>query len=158
MELPSGSGAPTEPDWVFWKDFSKYNTLPRARTGVGSFTIDLMAADRELGPEDNNTREREEEEVVVLEEEEPLTIVGQRTQSASVGKKRKAQQVDGMELMGEVRKMLVEETAKTPQDLMIRSILDGMQALLMGVTDVRFLRRISSEVLAYTEEVIDQYL
>lgn len=54
MEMPSGSGSSGEPDWVFWKDFSKYNNLPRNREPVGSFTKDLLTNSRKLEPEDNH--------------------------------------------------------------------------------------------------------
>lgn len=65
--MPSGSGAADEPDWEFWKDFSKYNNLPRNRKPVGSFTVDIFSDSRDLGQEDNGGALNVEDDVVLVE-------------------------------------------------------------------------------------------
>lgn len=65
MDLPSVSGASEEPNWIFWKDFSKYNSLPRNKEAVGSFTADLFNDARILGREDNQG-ERERYSLITL--------------------------------------------------------------------------------------------
>lgn len=47
--------------------------------------------------------------------------------------------------------LIKEDTPKTSQDMMRRSLVDGVQALLMDVSDTSTLARLSVEVLGFKE-------
>lgn len=174
MDLPSGSGASEEPNWIFWKDFSKYNSLPRNKEAVGSFTADLFNDSRILGREDNHSS-------VVSVDDEVGTVasggdVGDPLMSVASGgdvgdplksktwaptprttKKRKADTPDvGLQdVMKELHNMIKEDIPTTSQEMMRRSIVTGLQAILMDVSDTAILRRLSSELLAFAADRIE---
>lgn len=54
-----------------------------------------------------------------------------------------------------LEKLIKEDTPKTSQEMMRRSLLDGVHAFLIDVSDTNTLRRLSAEVLAFVAERID---
>lgn len=53
MNASSGSGSTSAEEWVFWKDFSKYDRSKKPRKTISTFTPDITVETRELGTEDS---------------------------------------------------------------------------------------------------------
>lgn len=177
MDMPSGSGASEEPNWAYWKDFSKYINLPRYREPVGSFTKDLLTDSRKLGPEDNYAgQEVEDEDDVVFVEDNTVSfgdqvfVVGtvpstdplsSKTWKAPPPAKRRRKETlpsdnELKDMLITLESLIKEDTPKTSQDMMRRSLVDGVQALLMDVSDTSTLARLSVEVLGFVSKRVEE--
>lgn len=74
-------------------------------------------------------------------------------------KKRKADTPDvGLQdVMKELHNMIKEDIPTTSQEMIRRSIVTGLQAILMDVLDTAILRRLSSELLAFAADMIESF-
>lgn len=145
LNLPSGSSGGAEPNWAFWKDFSKFEKTQNERPLLSSLDID-----------DNfvfDAHEKDGNIIIDLNESlvcDPPVVAPSRKRKKSPDATKSPSVGDLMQILG------APDKEKSPIVLARESVLNGISALLGSVHDVRTVIRLGQQITNYTMEILPE--